>query len=68
MLVDPENKPWAAVRVFSCTAQIIAAVTRGILTLQTGINWLTETGLGITLALLLLSRLLFGGKARDPRP
>ena len=64
MLVDPKNKAWAVVRVFLGTAQIIAAMTTVILYFQVGQNWLTETGLGVTLLLLLLSRLLYGGNRR----
>lgn len=64
MLLDPESKAWAVVRVFLGTAQIIAAMTTVILYFQVGQNWLTETGLGVTLLLLLLSRLLYGGSRR----
>ncbi len=64
MRVDPENKAWAVVQVLLGTMQIIAAMTTVLLFLQTGRNWLTEAGLGVTLLLLLLSPLLYGGNRR----
>ncbi len=59
MLVDPEKRTWAIVRVLLGFAQVVAATTTAILMFQTGINWLTATGGFLTMVLLLTSRLLF---------
>ena len=59
MLVDPEKKTWAVVRVLMGFVQVVAAMTTAILLFQTGVNWLTATGGLLTMALLLTSRLLF---------
>ena len=59
MLVDPEKKTWAVVRVLLGFAQVVAATTTAILLFQTGVNWLTATGGLLTMVLLLTSRLLF---------
>lgn len=59
MIVDPEKKGWAVVRVLLGFAQVVAATTTAILLFQTGVNWLTAAGGLLTMALLLTSRLLF---------
>ena len=59
MLVDPEKKVWAVVRVLLGFAQVVAATTTAILFFETGLNWLTATATLLAMSLLLTSRLLF---------
>ena len=59
MVVDPEKRTWANVRVLLGFAQVVAATTTAILLFQTGVNWPTATGGLLTMVLLLTSRLLF---------
>ncbi len=59
MRVDPEKKTWAVIRVVLGFGQVVAAMTTAILRFQAGVNWLTDTGGLLMMALLLTSRLLF---------